>query len=152
MNSVGSSTGNSAPQEKKKFGGSLRRLFHRKRRSNSTSKSPVERSQNLLTDLDKSFEYDYDRVSVDRDDPNLRSSPEKEMTPPHHRTLSASNSAYSYNEAVRGRREPGYDEELRAEFIDQNRNSMLNGEEDLDDIEDRRHFSLPSSHRQLTSM
>lgn len=141
------------PQEKKKFGGSLRRLFHRKRRSTSSSKSPVE-PQNLLSDLDKPFEYDYDRVSIDRDDPNLRSSPEKEITPPHHRVISASNSAYSYNEAVRGGRGSRYDEELQAEFIDQNRNSMLTSEdlEDLDMEEDRRHFSLPSSHRQLTSM
>lgn len=152
-NSVGSATANSAmPQEKKKFGGSLRRLFHRKRRSTSASKSPVDQPTNLLSDLDRSFDHDYDRLSIERDDPNARSSPEKEITPPHHRVLSASNSAYSYNEAVRGVREPRLSryEMQQANLLEQNRSDILNDEQF--DMEDRRHFSLPSSHRQLTSM
>lgn len=170
---------------KKKFGGSLRKLFQRKRSSSAQS----SRHRNLLTDRfgtehpdhyptgspdhyatgspdrytthsPERYSHDrytlnqnnldpyaadprtgsYDRLSVEGDrriDPNngSRSSFERDLTPPHHRTLSTSSSFGS--EAVRRDREPiqlsvekSYDEDLHQQAY-----------------EDRRHYSLPGDRR-----
>lgn len=86
----------STPPQKKKFGGSLRKLFHIKRRSASSNRAN-DRRGDILNDLDKPLNTQYDRISIDREDRVSRSSVERDVTPPHRRVLSTSSSRYSYS-------------------------------------------------------
>lgn len=132
---------------KKKFGGSLRKLFHMKKRSNSASRASTRR-KNILNDLEKPIS-NYDKLSIEGDRPSdhgSRSSFEKDPTPPHHRTLSPSSSKYSY-ESQNHSPDPPRQSRLVAMTT-----SQPNYSDDGDGmysglIEDRRHYSMPSQKR-----
>lgn len=131
MNLVGSSP--NTPQ-KKKFGGSLRKLFHLRRRSSSSNRAN-DRRADLLNDLDRPFSPHYDRISVERDDRASHSSQERDETLPHRRVLSTSSSRYSYNSQT--------SPELMAPLNNNQGNTI--SFQDADNL----HYSLPTGSKRL---
>lgn len=137
---------------KKKFGGSLRKLF--KKRSSSASRASSRR-KNILNDLDRPISSNCDRLSIEGDRPDehgSRSSFEKDTTPPHHRTLSPSSSNYSYgshqnySQPIQIRADNMCDSPppLQYEYSDEGLDSSQS--------ENRRHYSLPSQKRERTPL
>lgn len=124
------------PSSRKRFGGSLRRLLGLSKRSSSGSRYKSE--SNYGTER---------RLSVEGSRPEhhgSRSSVERGMTPPHHRTLSPS-SSYGYRSPSSGSDAPH-----RSETINIGGSISVNRQRDSPVPyygDDARRYSLPSQQR-----
>lgn len=128
----------SLPTSKKRFG-SLRKIFRIGSRSGSRSRQKLADSERLY---DGYGNYGR-RLSVEdsRPDHGSRSSMERSMTPPHHRTLSPS-SSYGYGSPSSGSDVPPKSETVNlGASIDVDRGSSPSY------WDGSRHYSMPSNHK-----